>query len=228
VNRDTYQNVVGRFGPQAGDLIIIGAHYDACEEYPGADDNASGVAGLLELARMFQEKPPTVPVELVAYSTEEPPYFRTILMGSVVHAKSLSIDTQPIQFMISLEMIGYFSDERGSQKYPMDLLKLFYPSRGNFIAIVSNMESTGLVRTIKRQMAEASPLPIRSINGPSWIPGIDYSDHRNYWPQGIPALMITDTSFYRNPHYHQPTDTADRLDYTRMAQVIDGVFNTLQ
>lgn len=217
-----YKNVIATFGIGASPAVVVGAHYDACGELPAADDNASGVAGLLELARLLAKSPPATRVDLVAYNTEEPPYFRTEQMGSVVHAKSLRAAGTELRAMISLEMIGYFSDEAGSQGFPSPLLHALYPSKGNFIAVVGKIGGGSLVRTVKAAMASAAPLPVYSLNAPGSLMGIDLSDHRSYWAEGYPAVMITDTAFFRNRAYHTDLDTADRLDYERMAQVVEG------
>jgi Zn-dependent M28 family amino/carboxypeptidase len=220
----TYRNVTAAFGPEAGERIVIGAHYDAAGPYPAADDNASGVAGLIELAGLLGRSPPPVRVDLVAFTLEEPPFFRTAHMGSAVHAHSLRLQGVRVRAMISLEMIGYFSDEPGSQQFPIGLLRAFYPSRGNYIIVVGRMGEGRLVRRIRRAMASASPLDVRSINAPRWVPGVDFSDHASYWNAGYPAAMITDTAFYRNPHYHTARDTPATLDYARMADVVRGVY----
>jgi len=222
----TYRNVRAFVGPPClpdGERVVVGAHYDTCGALPGADDNASGVAGLIELARALQAAPPALPVELVAFALEEPPHFRTPDMGSAVHARSLRRDGARVRAMISLEMIGCFRDEPGSQSYPAPLLGAIYPRRGDFIAVVACLGQAALTRRIKRAMAEASPLPVWSINAPRWIPGIDFSDHLNYWDAGFDAVMVTDTAFCRNVHYHESGDTADRLDFGRMADVVRGV-----
>jgi hypothetical protein len=219
----TYRNVIARFGGDGTERVIVGAHYDACgEENPGADDNASGVAGLLELARRFAKDPPSMPVELLAWSLEEPPYFRTAEMGSAVHARSLAASGIRVRAMISLEMIGYFSDDEDSQGFPISALKLLYPTKGNYISIVGKLGQSTLVRRIKSAMKGASSLPVYSISAPRQIPGIDFSDHLNYWDEGWPAVMITDTAFYRNQNYHTENDKADHLNYEKMGQVIDG------
>lgn len=219
-----YRNVIARFGPDTAERIVVGAHYDACMPYPGADDNASGVAGLIELAHLFGHTPPPMQVELVAYTLEEPPYFRSRQMGSAVHARGLKEQGIQVRAMLSLEMIGYFSDAPDSQTFPTTGLRLFYPSQGNFIAVVGNLGQTKLTRKIKRAMREAGALPVYSINSPGWLPGVDFSDHLNYWQAGYPAVMITDTSFYRNKNYHTPQDTPDTLDYQRMAMVVKAVY----
>ena len=225
VNGRTYRNVLARFGPDTRERIVVGAHYDAAGPYPGADDNASGVAGLIELAHLLGRTKLPLRVELVAFSLEEPPYFRTEYMGSAVHAASLKKQGVPVRAMFCLEMIGYFSDAPGSQGFPTPALKPFYPSKGNFITIVGKPDQGALVRRVKTAMRHASPLPVFSINAPTAVPGIDFSDHGSYWKAGYDAaVMITDTAFYRNPNYHTARDTADTLDYRRMALVVQGVY----
>ena len=222
IGKKTYRNVIATFGPTAGERIVVGAHYDAFHTFPGADDNASGIAGLLELARLLARDELPMRVDLAAFTLEEPPYFRTKWMGSAVHARSLKEQGVEVRAMIALEMIGCFSDERGSQGVPLPILKLFYPSRGNFIAVVGKLGQRRLTRRVKKAMQCATELPVYSINAPSIVPGIDFSDHRNYWAAGYPAVMITDTAFYRNSRYHSARDTADTLDYSRMALVVEA------
>lgn len=214
-------NVIGRLGPEKGPVVVIGAHYDAYKETPGADDNASGVAGLLELARLLVAKPPPITVEFVAYANEEPPYFRSDEMGSRVHAASAV--ERDLVLMISLECIGFFSDDPHSQHFPFALMRPFYPSRGNFIGVVGRSSQGAVVREVKRAMRAQDGVPVEAIAAPTWIPGIDWSDHLAYWDEGFDAVMITDTAPNRNDAYHEAEDTPERLDYTRMASVIDGV-----
>lgn len=223
VDGRSYCNVIARFGPEEGERIVVGAHYDSCEPLPAADDNASGIAGLIELAFLLQKQSPTMGVELVAFTLEEPPFFRTKHMGSAVHAKALKSQGVKVRAMLALEMIGYFSDQEDSQDYPLGLLGLFYPSKGNYIAVIGRFSDIGLVRRVKKAMRRTTPLPVISMNAPRSLTGIDFSDHRNYWDVGYRAAMITDSAFYRNHNYHKATDTADTLDYTRMAQVVQGV-----
>ena len=220
-----YQNVIAHFGPAGTPRYVVGAHFDTCGEQPGADDNASGVAGLLELAALLG-RDPALPAhfELVAYTLEEPPFFAGPFMGSAVHAHGLRERKMKVTLMLSLEMIGCFQDERGSQSYPIPLLKLLYPSRGNFIALVGRWDQRNVVRAFKRACMGAADIPVVSIAAPSFVPAIDFSDHRNYWAQGMAALMVTDTAFFRNPRYHQPTDTWDTLDYRRMSEVVRLVY----
>ncbi len=217
-----YRNLIARFGPEDGPLIVIGAHYDSCADTPGADDNASGVAGLLELSRLLAVDPPPHPVELVAYVLEEPPYFRTDAMGSFQHARELARAGREVRLMMSLEMIGYFRDEPDSQRFPIGGLSAFYPDAGNFIAIVSRFGDFGETRRVKALFRGASDLPAESINAPRSVRGVDFSDHASYWRFDYPAVMITDTAFLRNPNYHRAGDTPETLDYTRMAQVVQA------
>ena len=224
----TYKNVIAKFGNKAcKGIYVIGAHYDSFDGLPGADDNASGVAGIIELARLFSNNPPKCKTQLVAYSLEEPPYFRTKNMGSYHHAKLLKDNNESVALMLSLEMIGYFSDKDESQHYPVSIMKMAYPSKGNFISLVSNFNNFSLTREIKKYMINATPLPVYSINAPPIIPGIDFSDHLNYWYFGFPAIMVTDTSFYRNDRYHTKHDTWQTLNYKKMAMVIDGVYQAV-
>lgn len=221
-----YRNIIGRFGVGQGAKVIIGAHYDAYGELPGADDNASGVAALIELAYLLGQNMPAKEIELVGYVLEEPPFFRTESMGSAIHAKSIA--EQTIAGVIVLEMVGYFRDERGSQGYPSSLLKLFYPNRGNFIAVVGSWDQGDWVKKVKAGMKGATRLPVYSIRAPTFVPGIDFSDHLNYWPYGFKALMVTDTAFYRNMAYHSEGDEMDKLDYARMSDVVVAVFEALR
>ncbi len=218
------RNIIARFGPPEGERVVIGAHYDAHFNTPGADDNASGVAALIELARLLARAELKHPVELVAYTREEPPYFRTEEMGSAQHARALKDKGVPVRLMLALEMLGFYSDAEGSQKYPLPVLGSIYPSQGNFISVIGRFDEMNITRRVKAAMAGAVKLPVVSMNAPSWLTGVDFSDHLNYWDAGYPALMITDTSFYRNPHYHLASDTADKLDYRRMALAVQAVY----
>ncbi|WMJ73249.1 M28 family peptidase [Cytophagaceae bacterium ABcell3] len=227
VENNDFRNIICSFGPEEGERVIVGAHYDVCHEQPGADDNASGVAGLLELARILKVRSPEHRIDLVAYSLEEPPFFKTPHMGSYVHAKYLKDNEIPVKAMISLEMIGYFSEEEDSQDFPFSLMKLLYPTKGNFIAVVGKVGQRSLTKKVKTSMISASAIPVKSINAPKFVQGIDFSDHLNYWIFGYPAIMITNTSFYRNKNYHEKTDTPETLDYEKMAEVIKGCYRAI-
>jgi hypothetical protein len=227
ISGNTYRNVICSLGPESNERIVVGAHYDSYHEYAAADDNASGVAGLIELGRLLSRAQLPLQVDLVAYTLEEPPYFGTAHMGSVVHAQSLRENGISVKAMLSLEMIGYFSDAPDSQSFPVSLLRAFYPSQGNFIAVVGSLSQSGMARRVKRAMIGSSPLPVYSISAPRFVPGVDFSDHLSYWKAGYEALMITDTAFFRNHNYHTANDTAEKLDYRRMAMVVAGVYGAV-
>lgn len=226
-NGQTYKNVISSFGTGNTKRIVVGAHYDVCGPQEGADDNASGVVGLLELARLLQGQKLNYRIDLVAYTLEEPPYFRTDLMGSYIHAKSLADSRAEVYGMVSLEMIGYFQDHKKSQSYPVGLLKLFYGSRGDYITLVKKFGAGKFSREFGRRFKSAKAIRTKQFAGPPALPGIDFSDHQNYWKFGYSALMITDTAFYRNKNYHEASDTMETLDLVRMAQVIEGVRSAL-
>ncbi len=227
VNGKEYKNVVCAFGTKNLERIVVGAHYDVCGPQDGADDNASGVVGLLELARMLKGKTLNYEIELVAYTLEEPPYFRTENMGSFIHAKSLFDSDTKVKGMVVLEMIGFFKDTKHTQDYPLGILKLIYGSRGDYITLVKKFGAGSFVRRFSKQFKKAKTVKTKKFTGPASLPGIDFSDHLNYWQFGFPAMMITDTAFYRNKNYHQSTDTLETIDISRMAKVIDGVFEAL-
>ncbi len=228
VSGKTYKNIIGIFGKGKSRKLIIGAHYDACENTPGADDNGSGVSGLIEIAYLLGSNGTEREIEVVAYSLEEPPYFGSSLMGSYAHAAKIEKEKNKIEGVVILEMIGCFSDEWGSQSYPMPLLKIFYPNRGNFITVVGRLDQRDFTKTFKIGMKGSTDLPVYSINAPEALPGIDFSDHRNYWPLGLNAIMICDTAFYRNKEYHSLNDTSERLDYKNMAKVVVAVFEAIK
>jgi len=224
-----YRNLMITYGPSQAPRLVVGAHYDVCGEQDGADDNASSIAVLLELARMLRAEGPVLRhrIDLVAYCLEEPPFFGTHLMGSAIHARSLREVGAKVHLMLALEMLGYFAHEPGSQRYPIAPLRLLYPGTGDFIAIVGRPREFLAVRRVKALMAATSAIPVRSVNAPAAVPGVGFSDHLSYWNQGYPAVMITDTAFYRNPHYHQPSDTIETLDFKSMAEVTRGVYAAL-
>jgi len=209
VNGNEYKNIIASFGPDDGKRIIIGAHYDVCGNQPGADDNASGVAGLLELSRLFKNQNLKYRIDLVAYTLEEPPFFRTKEMGSYVHAKSMFDNNVKLKGMICLDMIGYYSDIPNSQSFPLGIMKLFYPTTANFITVVDKMACNRFGKKIKRSMKKNCIVKVKSIRAPRFIKGIDYSDHLNYWNFGYKAIMISNTAFYRTKLYHTPGDLPD-------------------
>ena len=206
--------------------MIVGAHYDSVDGAVGADDNATGVAATLELARLLKGTRLRRTVRFVFFVNEEPPYFQTENMGSLVYARQLRRDGVPVSAMISLETIGFYSDAAGSQKYP-SLLSIFYPSRGNFIGFVGNSESRDLVRRATRRFRESAQFPSEGIAAPATLPGVGWSDQWSFWQQGYPAIMITDTAIFRYPYYHTPLDTLDKVDFRKMARVVDGVRNVV-
>lgn len=224
VNKNVYKNVICSFGTEHSQRVIIGAHYDVCGNQEGADDNASGVVGLLELARLLKNLKLPFRVDLVAYSLEEPPFFRTKSMGSYIHAQYLRNSNIPVIGMISVEMIGYFSKEKNSQDYPISLLKLKYGSRGDFITLVRKSSYGSFVKQFCKAYKKTNQISTKKFTAPRSLTGVDFSDHLNYWNFGFDALMITDTSFYRNKHYHQESDTMETLNIPMMAKVIDGIF----
>lgn len=223
---NSYRNFSVFYGPEDAPRLVVGAHYDVCGSTPGADDNGSGVSAILELARLLERERPELShrVELVAYTLEEPPFFRTPQMGSAVHATALKAAGVKVKAMISVEMIGYYSDLPGSQSFPIPGLGLLYPRSANFICVVGNIVGVRLTRSAKALMMGAVELDVRSFNAPFFIPGVDFSDHLNFWKRGFPALMVTDTAFFRNQNYHGPGDTIDTLDFDRMADVIRGLY----
>ena len=219
--------MVGVLNEGAPKTLIIGAHYDSHSGTPGADDNASGIAGLIELGYLLGAQKLDYEIQLVAYTLEEPPFFGTEMMGSYQHAVRVAKEGKDIKGVIILEMIGYFSDERGSQEYPIKILNFMYPTKGNFIAAVSNGDNREFTKFVKGCMKGTTSLPVYSLNAPSSVAGVDYSDHRNYWPFDIPAVMISDTSRYRNSRYHTAEDTPDTLNYEKMAEVVVATYETV-
>jgi len=224
VSGNVYENVIASVGPKEGVRVIIGAHYDVCGAQPGADDNASAIAGLLAIARFAKIHEPELPhrVDFVAYTLEEPPIFGTTNMGSYVHAKYLHENNIRVRGMICLEMMGFFTDQKKSQRYPLSLMRLFYPRTGDFIGVVSNYGSSSLAKQIARHI-KATSIKVETLKAPSLLTGVDFSDHRNYWKFGYDAVMITDTAFYRNPNYHEYSDTIDTLDFNRTKEVLKGI-----
>jgi Zn-dependent M28 family amino/carboxypeptidase len=207
---------------RADEVVVVGAHYDAVVGTPGADDNASGTAAVLELARLLRDAPLERTVRFVAFVNEEPPFFLTEHMGSRVYARAAARRGDRVVAMLSLETIGYYSDAPKSQRYPPPLGAL-YPSRGDFIGFVGDVASRALVRRSVAAFRRHARFPSEGVAAPSWVPGVFWSDHSSFWREGYPALMITDTAPFRNPAYHSAADTPDRVDYPRMARVVHGV-----
>ena len=221
VNGQTFRNIVVRLkNNDSNEYLLIGAHYDSCFN-PGADDNASGIAGLLEIARGLKKEALKTNIMFVAFANEEPPFFRTSKMGSRVFVKDLQAKKILVKSAIIFEMIGFYSDKLFSQTYP-PLLGPFYPNQGNFIAVVGSFKSRSLVHSIENNFKMTTFFPMSSVVAPSMVPGLNFSDHASFWDVGIPAVMVTDTAYLRNPNYHRDSDRANTLDFRRMAMVVDG------
>jgi Zn-dependent M28 family amino/carboxypeptidase len=211
------------------EIVILGAHYDSVPNCPAANDNASGIAGTLELARIFASRAaPARTVRFVAWVNEEPPFFQTDVMGSRVYSAQCKQHNENVVAMITLETIGCFLDTPSSQNYPMMGLGLVLPTVGNFLAVVGNLSSRKLVKTCEKVLKRTTRLPIQAQALPGMIPGIGWSDHWSFWEEGYEAVMFTDTAPYRYKHYHQPTDTPDKLDFDRMTQVVIGAGHVLE
>jgi Zn-dependent M28 family amino/carboxypeptidase len=208
--------------------IILGAHYDTVQNTPGADDNASGVAGLLEIARLLKNYSNTRTIKYVAFTHEEPPFFYTSHMGSRQYARKVKHSQSKVLLMFSLEMIGY-AGEHHIQKYPFPLMRqiMGYPKSGNFIALVGNLHSMNIVRLVKRAMHSECSIGVESLCAPGFIPPLFLSDHSSFWRHGYHAVMVTDTAFLRNPHYHLPSDTLSTINFQFLAEVVAGVCNAV-
>jgi Zn-dependent M28 family amino/carboxypeptidase len=206
----------------AGGIIVVGAHYDTAGALPGANDNGSGVAATLELARQFAQRKLKHRVRWVLFANEEPPYFQTDGMGSYVYAKRCRERGENVLAMLSLETIGYYSDKPDSQSYPMDFHP-GYPDRGNFLGFVANLKSAGLLRSALRSFRSATTLPAIGAAAPASIQGVGWSDHWSFWQFQYKALMLTDTAPFRYPYYHTAEDTPEKLDYERMARAVTGI-----
>lgn len=206
-------------------FIVVGAHYDTVPGSPGADDNASGVAALIELAGLLGKE--ALPVRFVAFANEELPYFMGPEMGSWMSAKRARDRGETVRAMLALEMLGYYRDEPGSQRYPPPL-GLFYPDRGNFIAFVGDLGTRPLVRQVIESFRRNTAFPSEGVAAPSFVPGVTWSDHWSFRNQGFPAIMVTDTAFNRYPHYHLPSDTPEKLDYERLARVTLGLAGVIR
>ena len=233
--RDSYEtggqpchNIEAEISGNSPEIIVIGAHYDSVFGSPGANDNGSGVAAVLALARRFASAKPKQTLRFVAFVNEEPPYFLSGEMGSQVYARRCKERGDKISGMISLETIGYFSDTLNSQKYPSPGLGLFYPNVGNFIGFVSNVHSRALLRRVIAVFREQAKIPSEGASLPAFIPGVSWSDQWSFWQQGYRAIMVTDTAPFRYPYYHSSTDTPDKLDYDRFTLVVSGMEKVIQ
>jgi hypothetical protein len=224
-----YKNILASNEPDKMRRLIVGAHYDVAGNQPGADDNASGIAGLLETARLVMENrpEPDYGIDFVAYCLEEPPFFGGELMGSFVHAESLFRKMTPVIAMVCYEMIGYFSDKPKLQEFPSDELKGLYPDTGNFIMVVGIEKHRNFNNKFHSLMARNSKINVQVISLPEGAGYAGLSDQRNYWTFGYKALMINDTSNFRNKNYHKKTDTFDTLDFDRMTEVVNSSYNAI-
>ena len=227
--KEPYHNVLARLGPQdsSGGVWVVGAHYDSAPGTPGADDNASGVAVLLEAARMLKSAPPARGILFVAFAAEEPPSFGKRDMGSERCIRELLRTGVKVRGMINLEMLGFYNPSPGSQLFP-PFLSPFYPDCGDFLGLVTNISSAGLAASVRSAWRKGSSLPLETTLLPSVFSTLALSDQLNFWSAGQRAVMLSDTSFFRYPHYHQTTDTAEKLDYERMAAVVEGLVAVLK
>lgn len=239
-----FRNITCSFGPADGAIVLLGAHYDVFQysqsaggtsaaHMPGADDNASGVAAILEVARLIAREQPELPhrVELVAFTLEEFVEANkndvSVSIGSHRYVLDLKQRGVAVKLMVSVEMVGYFNDQAGTQRFPSPLspvLSLYYPTTGNFIGVIGRAFDRATVLRVRGLMRVSERLPVYSINAPTFVPGIDRSDHKNFWAEDYPAVMVTDTAEFRNPNYHTPRDTPDTLDYDRMSVVVEGLY----
>jgi Zn-dependent M28 family amino/carboxypeptidase len=223
VGRLPVSNISGEsIGTDPAEILLIGAHYDTVSNCPGANDNGTGVAAMLELSRRFTERTHTRTIRFVAFVNEEPPFFQTSQMGSLVYAQAARARGERIIGMLSLETMGYYSEEPGSQHYPPPL-DAIHPDRGNFIGFVSNQHSEPFLRDAEKAFRRGSRFPLEVAAAPATLPGIGWSDHWSFWEAGYPALMVTDTAPFRYPWYHHPDDTPERICFDQMAEVVDGL-----
>ncbi len=224
-NRKKYSNIIASIkgAKLPGEIVIFGAHYDTASGTPGADDNASSVAVLLEIARALKDFSPDRTLKLIFFVVEEPPIFKSEQMGSYIYAKQAKERNENVTAMICLEMLGYYTNEKDGQTYPFPMMSRIYPSTPNFVAIVSNLNSRDLAEKVKNSLKATSRIPVEASTAFSFVPSIDFSDHQSFWKMGYPAVMITDTAFYRNPNYHTATDTIDTLDFDKMTDLLKGL-----
>lgn len=222
-----YSNVIasikGTVRPD--ETVVIGAHYDTVFGTPGADDNASAIAVLLEMCRILKNFSPERTLKLIFFVFEEPPMFRTEYMGSFVFVKEAKRRNENIIAMLSLEMLGYYSEKKGGQSFPLPLMSLMFSTTPDFIAVVGNLQSRNLVKKVRDAIRECSGISVETLSTVSFVPGVDFSDHRSFWKMGYPAVMITDTAFYRNPNYHTENDTIHTLNFEKMCDLLHGLVN---
>jgi hypothetical protein len=223
--RKSVSNLIAEKEGKEDGVVVVGAHYDTVPGTPGADDNASAVAGVLELARLHKGNPNRRHLIFVAFVNEEPPCFGSHNMGSMVYAKHLKDRKVPVDVMIALEMIGYFRKEP-IQQYPLPFMRFLYPKVADFIGVVGNFHSSKYVSLLKKGIKKHSSIDVRSLTGPQFFGGISFSDNSSFWHYGYRAVMVTDTSFFRNRNYHQETDTIDTLNFDAMAEVVKGLYYT--
>jgi len=228
VEGNEYKNVIGSIGIEHKERIIIGAHYDVCGNSDGADDNASGVVGLLELAKKLSKEELKYRIDFVAYTLEEPPFFRTNKMGSYVHAKWLKDNNIPVKGMLCLESIGYFSDKPNSQDFPIAGMSLKYGDTGDFITVVQEFKAKEFSNQVSEVMEEISLIKTENFKGSATVQGVDFSDHLNYWKFNYDAVMITNTAFFRNKNYHTDGDKIEALNFDKMSLVIEQVCQTIK
>ena len=219
-------NLIAERSGAGEDVIVIGAHYDTVPGSPGADDNASGVAGMLELARLCKNDAPRKNLIFAAFVNEEPPCFGSDNMGSMRYAKHLRESNAAIEFMISLEMIGHFNRDE-TQRYPFSAMNFFYPKTADFLAVIGDFNSSKYVSLVKRKLRRNADIKVRSLIAPAQVAGISHSDNSSFWRYGFKAVMVTDTAYFRNRNYHQETDTIDSLNFNEMAKVVKGLHRAL-
>jgi len=212
---------------RADEIVIVGAHYDSVADSPAANDNGSGVAAVLDMARALYDAKPDRTIRFVFFVNEEPPFFHSADMGSLVYAKRSKERGEKIVAMLSMETIGFYSDEAGSQKYPSSFDR-FFPSKGNFVAIVGDVKSQALVERVTTEFRNQAKFPSQAISAPAQVSGIGSSDQWSFWQCGYPAIMVTDTAMFRYPHYHTDHDTPDKLDYDRMSRVVGGMTDVVK
>ncbi len=230
IEGDEYSNIIIDIpsSVKGAPVLIVGAHYDSVENSPGANDNASGVAALIEIGRYFSiNQPLHNHLRLIAFANEEPPFFHTDEMGSLIYAKTLSGKDETVLGMISLETIGYYTEAKGSQKYPRFFDRL-YSDQGNFLSFVGNFQSRNLLTSSIALFRKQSKVPSQGVVSPAFVPGVGWSDHWSFWKAGFNAIMVTDTALYRYQHYHETSDTPEKLNYQQYAKVVYGLYKVIE